>query len=232
MQQDPRPPPAGPARRQAGRRDLGPGARGDRDAARVEAALRRGRDGAGRLHDVGGRPARDRRGARWRGSRLGSGDRRQGRRTSSACSRPSTRCGRSAETAHVAAGSVNVKQVRPGRDSTRMVPPWSVDDAVDEREAEAGALVLGGEEGVEDRQLLGEARAVVLDVDLDARACGARAARRQLAAARRCIASIALRVRLSSTWRSRSASPERPAGCRRRRRRAIDDVRRPRPRAR
>ena len=28
--------------------------------------------------------------------------------------------------AHVAAGNASVKQVRPGRDSTRIVPPWSV----------------------------------------------------------------------------------------------------------
>ena len=72
------------------------------------------------------------------------------------------------------------------------------DDAVNEREAEPRPLVLGREEGVEHGQLLGEAGTVVLDVDLD---LGARGPRARGGAGRRAraIASMALRVRLSST---------------------------------
>ena len=49
------------------------------------------------------------------------------------------------------------------------------DDAVDERQAETGPLVLGREEGVEDGQIFGEPWPVVLDVDLDRFAVRARA---------------------------------------------------------
>ena len=64
-------------------------------------------------------------------------------------------------------GSVNVKQVRPGRDATRMRAAVVGDDPMDRGKAEAGPLVLGREEGVEDRSSSEKPGPVVLDVDLE-----------------------------------------------------------------
>lgn len=56
------------------------------------------------------------------------------------------------------------------------------DDPVGERESQACSLYLGGEESVEDGKLLGEPRAVILDVDLH-RVSDASGAQREVTAA-------------------------------------------------
>ena len=92
------------------------------------------------------------------------------------------------------------------------------DDALTDREPEAGAARLGGEEGLEDpAEVLGlDARTLVADVDAQELLAAVRAAQTWKSVSMRVLmvmvppggdTSTALRTRLSSTWVSCPASP-------------------------